>query len=61
MRAVKESTDAVTARLLAAYDTSGHVDPITTGDASFTMDDAYDVLAAIERDRLVRGWRQRPR
>jgi 2-oxo-3-hexenedioate decarboxylase len=44
------------ARLVAAYDTSTQIAPITAGDPGFTVEAAYGVLAEIEAHRLAQGW-----
>lgn len=44
-------------RLIAAQDAATTLPPITAGAPGFSVEDAYNVLAEIERRRRAQGWR----
>ncbi len=49
---------AIATRLIAAYDTAAQIAPITSGDPSFDVGAAYEVLREIDnRRRIAQGWR----
>ncbi len=49
---------AIADRLIAAYDRTTQIAPITNGDPAFDVASAYDVLREIEkRRRVTQGWR----
>jgi 2-oxo-3-hexenedioate decarboxylase len=50
------STDEIAGALLACQDGAGTMAPITSGDPSFDVPRAYDVLAAINARREASGW-----
>jgi 2-oxo-3-hexenedioate decarboxylase len=50
------STTEIADALIACQDSAGTMAPITTGDPSFDVPRAYDVLAAINARREAAGW-----
>ncbi|MEP7208251.1 MAG: hydratase [Casimicrobiaceae bacterium] len=52
-----QRTEAIAARLIAAYDRAETLPPITRDTPEFDVDSAYRVLERIEARRLEAGWR----
>lgn len=50
------STTAIADTLVACQDCAGTIAPITSGDPTFDVRRAYDVLAAINARRVAAGW-----
>ena len=48
--------DEIAQRLLAAYERSTTLSPVTDSDAAFDLAAAYDVLGRITRRRVQQGW-----